>query len=179
MSTMARHVALAAAAAAVVAACYRAPPAVTPAGDLAGRYTFEENLPAPSVAGSETVAGELEILPDSSAAGQSGAQGLGILPDSFTVDSREGPCRRPNFALPSDPTVVEFTCPDFSVQIDRRQPLRKTTYSVTLVETVHRTECVQYGSDKDGNRICVQTSDRMEQQKVGRTGPLHFHSVRN
>jgi hypothetical protein len=156
MRMVPRHLTLAAgAAAAVLAACHRAPASVTPVRDLVGSYTFEEQLP-----GRTPVAGELQILPD-----------------SFAVESRLGVCRRPMYALPKAPPTVEFQCPDFTVDINSQDPLGKTTYLASITEIVHRTECLRYGSDKDGKQICLETGDKIEEKTVGRSGRLHLHPV--
>ncbi len=147
-------------AAAVLAACHRAAPSVAPVSDPVGLYTFEEDLTAPSGLGGHTIAGELRILPD-----------------SFTVDSRYGACRRPA----NDPqglAVVNFTCPDFSLAINRRDPLGKTMYTVTTVETVHRTECTRYEVDENGRKICVERGDKIEEKNVPRSGRVHLHATR-
>ncbi len=159
MSTMARHLTLAAAAA-VVAACQRAQPSIAPVRDLVGRYSFQADLSGPTADGSRTVAGVLQILPD-----------------SFAVQSQDVTCRPPIFGAENNPTVLELACPDFDVEIDRRYPLSKTTYSATISKTVYKTECAQHGWDMHHNWVCLDWEQKSERENVAASGLLQFRAV--
>lgn len=142
----------------ILTACQQAPAPVTPVAKLQGTYTFNERLAGSTLVPGTTIAGEIRFLRD-----------------TVLLDTQEGSCRflRPDY--PAGVQTIAFSCPGFWIDVDRRDPLNRSTYRMVTPVVENHTVCTVYGVDAKGNRICIQTGIQSTATSVTRSGYLRLH----
>ena len=129
------------------------------AGDRLGPYQFTEHVAAGGSAG-ETIdiEGQVEVLRD-----------------SVLVDARPGPCRLDTPTVSQRPLV--YQCGTVTLSFDRRDPIMRSTYSVTLTQNGTQQVCARYTVSSTGRSVCAEYRTETIPTSVRRTGTLHLTRV--
>jgi hypothetical protein len=93
-----------------------------------------------------------------------------VFGDTVTVDARPGPCRLDTRVTMPNPFT--YDCGGVTLSFDRRDPIGRAMYSVTVTVTQTRTICVRYAVDSSGRRYCAESRNEPTQRQVKQSGYL-------
>jgi hypothetical protein len=151
---------LAAIAAVVVgaAACHTAPVDTRPPLDSRlGVFRFTEHVTAGGGSGDESVDIEGQLV---------------VFGDTVSVEARPGPCRMDTRIIYPNP--ITYDCGGVTLSFDRRDPVGRAQYSVSLGTTQKRQVCAAYAIDNAGRRYCSQYRTETTAATVKRSGYLRL-----
>lgn len=151
MNAPVTSIALIALLAAVLDACASSPPRTLSFPDSQlGRYRY------------------LQVVPSTSP--QKTLEGTIIIErDTLTVEDNSGLCR---YDRNSGSVAIVYHCGDVTYRFDRKDPINRADYGVTMLTYVAVTRCVQYTTNSEGQRVCSRTDQSTEERRVGRSGRL-------
>ena len=95
--------------------------------------------------------------------------------DTVVVDATPGPCRYDRRSTRGGAFV--YNCADVTLRFDRDDPVRRSTYTVTVTVRTQRTVCVRYATSATGQRFCAQTRVEESESSAPRSGPLNPRRV--
>lgn len=92
-----------------------------------------------------------------------------VLPDTLLIDLTPGPCR----SMESSPQAYLFQCSsEVRLWFDRRDPVKRNSYSVSTITYIARRRCAAYERDSSGTNRCVRYETENVEQKGSRGGRL-------
>jgi hypothetical protein len=116
--------------------------------------------------------------------GPSGRQVADLTIDAngeMTLDSQSGLCRDPSPTVASEDTARRqrtFVCGDTTYQLRPGNGAILGNASTRVMEERVVTECVEYGVDANGNRVCTRYEDRRVMTRVVKQSRIQSRAVR-
>ena len=136
-------------------------PQVAPQSQI-GTYRFVER-----VAGGSSMATQGDVLEGT----------VTITSDSVIIDMSPGPCRYDERSATS--TNISYRCADVFVGFDRSNPLLRSFYSVRVIERVPVRVCTRYGTNSQGQQVCLQYGTDYQERSATRSGTLRLQRQMN
>lgn len=100
-----------------------------------------------------------------------------ILSDSVIIEMSPGPCRYEERSRTS--TNISYRCADVLVGFNRSNPLLRSFYSVRVIERVPVRVCTRYGTNAQGQQVCLQYGTDYQERSATRTGSLRLQRQMN
>jgi hypothetical protein len=90
--------------------------------------------------------------------------------DTIMMETTGGLCRYDH--QNSQALSIVYRCGDVRFNFDRRDPLNRTTYSLTTTVSVPVRTCARYETRSNGQRFCAETRTELQDRRVQRSGRL-------
>lgn len=101
---------------------------------------------------------------------------LMVVADTVLVDLLSGPCR--SILEPSTrPRGLAYDCADVTLYFDRDDPVNRASYSMQTTVTDKKNVCVRYGTNAQGQQICLENKIETVERKVTKSGRLRLHRL--
>lgn len=105
-----------------------------------------------------------------------------VVEDTILVEARDGACWYDKASI--SPFFMRFRCDgvsevqDFTIRLDRRNPVRASSWSGYVYRSVQRQVCDRYVTDSNGRRTCAAWRTETEEVKQFVGGSLSVQSSR-